>query len=211
MTKKCPKCGKENEEVASFCANCGYSFYSEFNKSENSDDISITIENKGSKSIIRLPSLKIILAIAALLIIIGLLAFGLNGQDANSSDGGNITLIKEKINGYAYLNDGKPYYSYYVDGVIKNLPRDIHEYELKGTFYDDKGKFIYEDQGYLEFIKECSDKSEPSLLVSCYTDDLRNLSYVQLELKDPNGDIVFNETIDYDMDKMDLSGLKEDS
>ena len=66
-------------------------------------------------------------------------------------------------------------------------------------------------KGYLEFIKECSDKSEPSLLVSCYTDDLRNLSYVQLELKDPNGDIVFNETIDYDMDKMDLSGLKEDS
>ena len=211
MTKKCPKCGKENEEVASFCANCGYSFFSEFNKSENSENISITIDSNGSRSKITLPGIKTIIALIALILIIGLLAIGFSGHDTHSNDGGNITLIKEKITGYAYLNDGKPYYSYYVEGVIKNLPRDIHEYDLRGTFYDDKGKFIYEDQGYLEFIKEYSDKSEPTILASCYDDDLRNLSYVELELKDPNGNVVFNKTINYDMDKMDLSGLKKES
>ena len=211
MTKKCPKCGKENEDVASFCANCGYSFNSDFNKGENSDDLSISIESNGSRSTIRLPSLKVILLIFALILVFGLILAGFIGNDAGVNDNKNITLIKEKISGYAYLSDGKPYYSYYVEGVIKNLPRDIHEYDLRGTFYDDKGKFIYEDQGYLEFIKEYSDKSEPTLLVSCYDNDLRNLSYVELELKDPNGNVVFNKTINYNMDKMDLSGLKDES
>ena len=208
MTKKCPKCGKENETVASFCANCGYSFNSEFNKGENSDNLSITFERNGSKSTIRLPSLKVILAVIALILIMGLLAFSLNGHDVSSNDGGNITLIKEKINGYASNYDNKTSYSYYVEGVLKNLPRDIHEYDLRTTFYDEDGKFMYEDQGYLKFIKEYSDKSEPTILASCYSDDLRNLSYVELELRDPNGDIVFNKTLDYDMDKMVLSGLK---
>lgn len=211
MTKKCPKCGKENEDVASFCANCGYSFNSDFNKGENSDDLSISIESNGSRSTIRLPSLKVILLIFALILVFGLILAGFIGNDAGVNDNKNITLIKEKISGYAYLSDGKPYYSYYVEGVIKNLPRDIHEYDLRGTFYDDKGKFIYEDPGYLEFIKEYSDKSEPTILASCYDDDLRNLSYVELELKDPNGNVVFNKTINYDMDKMDLSGLKKES
>ena len=211
MTKKCPKCGKENEDVASFCANCGYSFNSDFNKGENSDDLSISIESNGSRSTIRLPSLKVILLIFALILVFGLILAGFIGNDAGVNDNKNITLIKEKISGYAYLSDGKPYYSYYVEGVIKNLPRDIHEYDLRGTFYDDKGKFIYEDPGYLEFIKEYSDKSEPTILASCYDDDLRNLSYVESELKDPNGNVVFNKTINYDMDKMDLSGLKKES
>ena len=158
-----------------------------------------------------MPSLKVILLIFALILVFGLILAGFIGNDAGVNDNKNITLIKEKISGYAYLSDGKPYYSYYVEGVIKNLPRDIHEYDLRGTFYDDKGKFIYEDPGYLEFIKEYSDKSEPTILASCYDDDLRNLSYVELELKDPNGNVVFNKTINYDMDKMDLSGLKKES
>lgn len=212
MVHKCPKCGKENEDVASFCANCGYSFNSEFNKEENSDDISISIESNGSKSTIRLPSLKLILAALALILIIGLVAVSFNGDaDTGSTDSKNITLIKEKITGYAYEDsDGKPYYSFYLEGVIKNLPRNIKDYDLRCTFYDEDDRYIYEDQGYLEFIKEYSDKSEPTILGSCYTEDLRNLSYVKLELKGPDGNIVLNRTIDYDMDKMDLSGLKQD-
>ena len=210
MSKKCPKCGKENEDVASFCANCGYSFNSEFNKEENSDDISISIERNGFKSTFRLPSLKIILLVLALILIIGLIAFSFNGHvDTGSADSKNINLIKEKLYGYAYKSDGKEYYSYYLEGVIKNLPNNINDYDLRGTFYDEDGRYIYEDQGYLEYIKESSDKSTPTILASCYTEDLRNLGYVQLELKDPNGDIVLNETIYYDMDKMDRSGLKE--
>lgn len=209
MVRKCPKCGKENEEIASFCANCGYSFNSEFNKDENSDGLSISIERNGSRSTIKLPSLKMILIIFALIILIGIIALSLNGHsDIISGDSKNITLIKEKINGYAYESEGKNYTSYYLEGVIKNLPKDIDDYDLRGTFYDEKGRYIYEDQGYLDYIKESSDKSTPSLLASCYCEGFRNLSYVQLELKDSNGDIVFNETIDYNMDKMDLSGLK---
>lgn len=209
MVKKCPKCGKENEAVASFCANCGYSFNSEFNKDGNSDNLSISIERNGSKSTIRLPGIKVLLLAFAIVLLIGLIAFGLNGHgDISSGDSKNITLIKEKINGYAYESDGKIYSSYYLEGVIKNLPKDVKDYDLRGTFYDEDGKYIYEDQGYLDYIKESSDESTPTLLASCYTEDLRNLSYVKLELRDPNGNIVLNRTIDYDMDKMDLSGLK---
>lgn len=212
MAKKCPKCGKENEDIASFCANCGYSFNSEFNKVKNSDNLSIAIERNGSKSTINLPSLKQILVILALIFIVWLIAFSYNGHtDTGFTESKNITLIKEKITGYAYESDGKTYYSYYLEGVIKNLPNNIKDYDLRGTFYDEEGNYIYEDQGYLEYIKESSDKSTPTLLVSCYTEDLRNLSYVQLELKDPNGSIVLNKTIPYDMNKMDTTGLKENS
>ncbi len=214
MSKKCPKCGKKNDDVASFCANCGYSFNSDFNNKEveNSKNLSITIENNGSKSTIRLPSLKTILAILILLIILVLVVSNqvghLNHNDNDSNNGNNITLIKENVKGQAYLSEGKPVCYYHVDGVLKNLPNNIEGYDLKGTFYDENGKYIGENNAYMKFVKEDSDRSELSTLVSCYTNGVKNLSYVELEMTGPNGNIIFNKTLNYDMEKMDLSKVE---
>lgn len=220
MTRKCPKCGKENDDVASFCANCGFSFNSDFNHNEvepskPSNNLSISIERNGSKSTIRLPSLKAILAILALLIILVLLISNQMGhvkdvQTAthNDADVNKITLIKENIKGYAYMSDGVPHCSYYVEGVLKNLPDKIEGYSLVGTFYDENGKYIGEDDAMMRFVKEDSDKSEPDTIVVCYTNGVKNLSYVELEMTDPDGKVVFNQTLNYDMERMDLSKVE---
>ena len=215
MSKKCPKCGKENEDVASFCANCGYSFNSDFNNKEveNSKKLSITIENNGSKSTLSLPSLKTILAILALFIILVLVVSNQVGHlnhstSDNDSNDNNITLIKENVKGQAYLSDGKPICYYHVDGVLKNLPDNIEGYDLKGTFYDENNKYIGENNAMMRFVKEDSDKSELSTLVTCYTHGVKNLSYVELEMTDPNGNVILNKTLNYDMEKMDLSEVE---
>ena len=219
MSKKCPKCGKENEDVASFCANCGYSFNSDFNSKEveSTKNLSITIENNGSRSTIRLPSLKVILVIFALLIVLVLVVSNQVGHVGNNQgvtdnsygEVKEITLIKENIKGSVYKNsEGKIETYYYVDGAFKNLPKKIDGYNLILYFYDDEGKYIGEDDAYMPYVKEYSDKSEPYLLGATSANGVRNLSYVQLEMTDPNGDIVLNETINYDINKLDLSDIE---
>ena len=61
---------------------------------------------------------------------------------------------------------------------------------------------------YMKYAFSDSKKSQTSTLASIQTNKLYNVSYIQA-LMDPNGDIVFNESIDFDMAKMDLSGLEK--
>ena len=46
-------------------------------------------------------------------------------DNATTSDA-DIKLIKAKTSGYVFVNNGSdPYYNYYLDGVLLNLPSDI--------------------------------------------------------------------------------------
>ena len=106
-------------------------------------------------------------------------------------------MIKENAYGFTFVNDGVPYYNYYLDGVFTNLEGDFGS--LVKEYRDDYMKYAFSD----------SKKSQTSTLASIQTNKLYNVSYIQVEIMDPNGDIVFNESVDFDMAKMDLSGLEK--
>lgn len=126
----------------------------------------------------------------------------------NATDDTNIKLIKAETSGYVFVNNGSdPYYNYYLDGVLLNLPSDIEGYDLKTIFYGENNEFLHEDDGYLEWMVDSFAKSEQDLLGSWQTQDPKNVSKIEVIIIDPMGEIIFNETVKYDMDKFDYSRL----
>lgn len=127
-------------------------------------------------------------------------------NDAN--DDTNIKLIKAETSGYVFVNNGSdPYYNYYLDGVLLNLPSNIEGYDLKTIFYGENNEFLHEDDGYLEWMVDSFAKSEQDLLGSWQTQDPKNVSKIEVIIIDPQGETIFNETVKYDMDKFDYSRL----
>jgi len=123
----------------------------------------------------------------------------------NITNDNNITLIKEDNYGNVYrFNESEPYkYNYYVEGVLLNLPDNINGYDLKTIFYDDNGKFLYQDDGSFKWIAEDFKKSEQRTIGSWSADNPQNISYVEIIVVNPLGEIIFNETVSFDMDKVD--------
>ncbi len=200
MTKFCPECGEENEDVALFCAKCGHDL----------KDVDKRIKtDKRAKNSSKTLNLKSLAGIILILAIIGIIAFSVIGN-SNNNDSQNITLIKENTYGFTFVNDGVPFYNYELEGVFKNLPDDPKGYQMKASYYDTEGNFIkdYEDD-YLSTVFHFSKDSQPFTLGSIQTNDFYNVSHIQLEITDPNGDLVFNESVDFNMEKMDLSGLEK--
>lgn len=199
MVKFCPKCGDENEDVAQFCGNCGHDF----------KDVDQRMKESGRKnSSLNFPGTKILLGIIALAVIIILASFVFSGGDNDESQ--NITLIKENAYGFTFVNSGVPFYNYYLDGVFTNLPDDFEGYDFKARFYDANGTLVKEyHDDYMKYIFSDSKKSQTSTIASVQTNELYNMSYIQLEILDPNGTLVFNDSVKFDMAKMDLSGLDE--
>ncbi len=195
MTKFCPKCGEENEDVAKFCGKCGYDFRDvDYRKNE-------------SKS--KLSGNKLFLGIIILVFIVILAAFMFTGGNG-SEESQNITLIKENAYGFTFVNDGVPFYNYRLDGVITNLPDDFEGYDLIAGYYDKDGNLLeeYRDD-YMKYIFSSSKKSQTDNIASIQTNEFLNVSYIQLEILNPNGTSIFNDTVEFDMAKMDLSGLDE--
>ena len=200
MTKFCPECGEENEDAAVFCRNCGHDL-KDIDQRMKSD--------KHAKNKVGFLNLKTLAALVIIVAIVGIMAFSFIGN-SNSNGSQNITLIKENAYGFTFVNDGVPYYNYYLDGVFTNLEGDFQGYDMKARFIDENGSLVkeYRDD-YMKYAFSDSKKSQTSTLASIQTNKLYNVSYIQVEIMDPNGDLVFNESVDFDMAKMDLSGLEE--
>lgn len=195
MTKFCPKCGEENEDVAKFCGKCGYDFKD--------------VDHRKDESKSKLSASKLFLGIIILVFIVILAAFMFTGGNG-SEESQNITLIKENAYGFTFVNDGVPFYNYRIDGVITNLPDDFEGYDLIAGYYDKDGNLLeeYRDD-YMKYIFSSSKKSQTDNIASIQTNEFLNVSYIQLEILNPNGTSIFNDTVEFDMAKMDLSGLDE--
>lgn len=200
MTKFCPNCGEENEDAAVFCRSCGHDLKDVDQRMKSEKHA----KNKGD-----FLNLKTLAALVIIVAIVGIMAFSFIGN-SNSNDSQNITLIKENAYGFTFVNDGVPYYNYYLDGVFTNLEGDFQGYDMKARFIDENGSLVkeYRDD-YMKYAFSDSKKSQTSTLASIQTNELYNVSYIQVEIMDPKGDIVFNESVDFDMAKMDLSGLEK--
>lgn len=133
-----------------------------------------------------------------------------HNEESNGNDDTNITLIRIDASGEGYWAYGSnnPYYRYEVDGVFKNLPSDLQGYNLKANFYDENGKFVHEGGLDIEDIAKDSANNEITEIAGFGVyNTMYNISYIEIIIDNPNGEIVFNQTIEFDMDKMDLSSL----
>ena len=200
MTKFCPNCGEENEDAAVFCRSCGHDL----------KDVDQRIRtDKHAKTSSNALNFKTLAALVVIVAIVGIMVFSLTGNSGNDNSK-DITLIKENTYGFTFVNDGVPFYNYELEGVFKNLPDDPKGYQMKASYYDTDNNFIksYEDD-YLSTVFHFSKDSQPFTLGSIQTNEFYNVSHIQLEITDSNGDLVFNESVDFDMAKMDLSGLEK--
>lgn len=125
-----------------------------------------------------------------------------------SNDDTNITLIKENTHGYVFVNNGSdPYYNYYVDGVLLNLPNNVEGYDIKTNFYDENNKMVHEDHGNIGGLAYYAKKSESHFIGYWQTQDPHNISHVEIIIVNPTGNIVYNQTVKFDMNKFDYSRL----
>lgn len=144
------------------------------------------------------------IAIITIIIMSGAVsAFDLFG---NSDTDDNITLIKNETSGKAYISsyDNQPRYNYYLDGDFKNLPSNLEGYELKSTFYGENNSFIHTYDPDLKDVIEY-----PSSYHVAYFEAHKfyNITKIEVTIYNPDGEVVFNQTYDFDMNKIDLTGL----
>lgn len=125
----------------------------------------------------------------------------------NITNDTNITLIKANTYGNLYkYNESKPYtYNYFVEGVLLNLPPNTVGYDLNTKFYDENDKFLYQNHGTFNWKVDNFAKSQPCIIGSWSTDKPQNISKVEINVVNPLGETVFNETVKFDMDKFDYS------
>lgn len=144
----------------------------------------------------------IIILIAIITIIIGI---GIISSLPNNDDT-NITLNNVETFGHTFVSsDNQEYYYYNLKGVFKNLPSNLHDYTLKSTFYGTDGEYLHQTTAYnLGSIAE-----NPSMynIANWESTKYYNVSKIELIITNPDGNIVFNETYDFNMEKMDLTGL----
>lgn len=199
MTKFCPRCGKENVDDAVFCEDCGHNMKETDNRIRS---------YRNSQLLNGFLNFKTLAAIVVIIAIAGVLFFSFSGT--SNDDSHNITLIKENTYGFAFVNSGVPYYNYELEGVFTNLEGDFQGYDMKAKYYDTDGSLVREyHDDYMKYAFSDSKKSQTSTLASIQTNEFYNMSYIQVEILNPDGDLVFNETVDFDMTKMDLSGLND--
>jgi len=146
--------------------------------------------------------IRIIILIAIIAIIIGIGIF----SSIPNNDDTNITLNNVETSGYTFVSStNQEYYYYNLQGVFKNLPSDLHDYTLKSRYYGTNGEYLHQTtSNNLNGIAE-----NPSMYYIAHWEATRyyNVSKIELNIFNPDGNIVFNETYDFNMEKMDLTGL----
>lgn len=109
------------------------------------------------------------------------------------NDGSNIKLVGATVQiDEVEAGDGIEY-NYGVTGNFKNLPNNLDGFELYTYYYNQDGKIAYTDNyGFLSH-------EGYGYISGMGLDYLIDLDHVDVVIYNPDGDIVFNQTIPYDM------------
>lgn len=155
---------------------------------------------------------KVIIGIIIVVIVIIAAALVLPGM---LNDGSNIKLIKEETGGEAFMSSssGKPVYDYYIRGVLQNLPSD-DSYEVKIVAYDQSGGEIKGVNYFpcsIESLRDAASDSEVSGIGTIESSTPLNISKIDVIVLNPDGEEVFKQTVDFDMNNFDISGLMSDN
>ena len=225
----CQNCGEKLPKDAKFCQNCGTQVNNSNDKVKSNVidtngilDSSVDVVKSGSDEFRKKWSswsskrkfLSVIVCCCIGWIIVSSLMGALT-PDKNAemfdqtNEGKNISLIKESTGGHAYYSSNKAVYDYKLEGVLKNIPKDSEGFTVRGTFYDDNGKVIKENDKDLDHFSHYTEKSDPTAIAEMYVYELVNVSKIKVTIMNPSGDVVFDETFDFDMSKFDLSGLDD--
>ena len=95
----------------------------------------------------------------------------------------------------------KTVYQYDLKGVLKNIPKDSKGFTVRGTFYDNNGQVIKDVDTHLDYYSYYTEKSEPTSIASLQNYEFVNVSKIQLTIMNPDGNVVFDKSYDYDMDE----------
>lgn len=128
------------------------------------------------------------------------------------NNGENIKLIKEKTSVDAFYDtDGIPRYTYIIEGILQNIPNN-DGFTVETIPYGPDGKEIKgvnTDAMSSSILKMSADNGEP-VIINCFsTSEFVNISEVDIVVTNPDGEVVFNQTIPFDMENADLSDLKK--
>ena len=231
----CQNCGEKLPDDAKFCGNCGTPVNSPNNGSKNSTPINfdgilensvdtvksgvIDFKNEWTTWSSKKKFLSLIVCCCIGWIVISSVMGGLtpdkntdlknSGLFDETNEGKNISIIKESTSGYAFYSSNKTVYNYDLIGVLKNIPIDSKGFTVHGTFYDENGKAIKETNTDLDYFSYYTENSDPTTIVGIQTYEFVNVSEIQVTIMNPEGDVVFNETFDFNMDKFDLSKLDD--
>lgn len=224
----CGNCGHKLPDDSKFCPNCGQTINAQKqtqNKGIDSNELvdnSVTLVKDGASGFKekwstwsggkKLFSLIVCCCIGWIIIssIMGALTPDKNAELFDqTNEGKNITLIKESTKGYAFYSSEKPVYDYSVSGVLKNIPKDSNGFTVRGTFYDESGKEVGSDESDLDYFEYYTENSDPTQIVGIQTHEMVNIDKVKIEILNPEGEIVFEKTVKYNMDKFDASGLDD--
>ena len=153
MSKFCPKCGRENLDEASFCANCGYDF-KELNdilkeKPKTEKKIGISKEN----DLIASFKWKNILIVFLIILIIALIAFSFsgNGNGDIASDYNQISSSNDLSQDFSDINDSdlgsiKTHKFNYANKASFNLSDDLTDKtEVKTVYFGHGVSYKYSD------------------------------------------------------------------
>ena len=225
----CQRCGEKLPDGAKFCGKCGTSVDSSSRGSENTapKNLDGSLENSIGALKSRATDFKeewatwsskkkflsLIVCCCIGWIIISSVMGGLtpdkntnlknSGLFDETNEGKNISIIKESTSGYAFYSSNKTVYNYDLIGVLKNIPMDSEGFTVHGKFYDGNGKVIKERNSDLDYFSYYTEKSDPTTIVGIQTYEFVNISKIQVTIMNPGGDVVFDESYDFDMDKFD--------
>ncbi len=109
---------------------------------------------------------------------------------------GPLKLVKTGVSGHEGSSNGNPIYNYYIEGEFINMPFDKDGYDIKCDFYNTDGKMVGSDSQPLSYC----DSSSPTTIGYLQSNSLIEMDHVEIRVYDPQGEVVLQQTIDYNMD-----------
>lgn len=189
---KCPKCGCENDSGYAFCKECGEPLEAKKAKAPSggklSDDIQKNISTKdlGDKfSRKEFSKKKGLLLGVGIIVIVALIAIGINSLGIGAIEPGNEALIN--LHQYqSNQSNGDIIYSMYA--VLTNAPKEANTYYAKATWYDGSGNVLMTASEDLKYDRIDDDNTMDISLYKRHSPV--NISNCVIEITNNQGELV---------------------